>query len=146
MIEQLSLDIVIKPETTDVAIEEYRMSDRAWERCMWLKEILVRSPLDFVFTAKDCVFEDEDVYHAIGCDPHQWQEFIWHGDNEWWVDNDTHWQSGGWELGESDMGRLYQRVSSTEFEFILVELKRKEPMPLEKLKNMRAWLEKGRRC
>ncbi|MEO1145156.1 MAG: hypothetical protein AAFY26_06120 [Cyanobacteria bacterium J06638_22] len=141
MIEQLSLDIVIKPETTDVAIEEYRMSDRAWERCRWLEEILARLPLDFVFTEHCSVIEDEGVYTAWGCCPHEWQDFVWHGDDEWWIDDDCQWQQGGWELGDSDTGRMYRRVDKSEFEFILVELKRKKPMPINEFQGMRAWLE-----
>ena len=116
---QLSLDLS----------QDYRPHDRDWERCLWLEEILQQLPIDFLFD-EDChVVEVEDnTYVAIGMDPHQWQEFIWLGDDNW-------------ELGDSDTGNFEEpRVAVGDFAFILGELRMKEPMPLKELQAMRAWL------
>jgi hypothetical protein len=99
---------------------------RDWERCLWLEEILVKMPLSaFVFTEHDCVIPiDEGIYSALGSDPHQWQDFIWYGEDEW-------------ELGDSDTGStISPRVDGVEFAFILGELNLKQPMSESKLRRL----------
>ena len=130
MATQLTLNLVTEQQKVSVVDDACLMRDRAWERCLWLKEILAKLPLGaFVFTEQCCVVEADGVYTAYGSNPHEWQDFIWIDGHEWM-------------LGDSDMDSIfYKRVSHTEFELILGALKRKRPMEISKLRNARKWLE-----
>lgn len=126
--EQLSLDLEVEPlRSPDVDSDDgCEVGDRDWERCLWLEEILGSDdlPTDFAFGGIVVCLE-EGVYLAIGSNPHEWQEFVWMED-------------GGWELGASDLGVSWpSRVDSTEFQFILRELRRKEALPLPIVRVMR---------
>lgn len=135
--KQLTLDLPdrgsLGEESQDMYDADYRETDREWERCSWLWEVLSELPIDWVvpdyFDGIGSVFVSADgVYSAVGSDPHEFQDFIWHDEIE---------------LAGSDRGKDFNYITKTELAFIQREIDKREELPAERLSNLRNHLNKS---